>query len=82
MGWEGGIAAMAVSVAVASCGNRGLAPTSFTGSSVEGQSCSEVGYSCNQTGITLQSPNDHSPATARSDAIVHHCPGPCAGRCG
>jgi hypothetical protein len=58
MGWEGGIAAMAVSVAVASCGNRGSAPTSFTGSTEEGQSCSEVGYSCNRTGITLQSPND------------------------
>ena len=57
MGRVGGIAAMALSVAVASC-NRGSALTSFTGSAVEGQSCGEVGYSCNGTGITLQSPND------------------------
>ena len=58
MGWEGGIAAMAVSVALASCGSGGSAPASSTGSTEEGQGCGDIALSCNQTVITLQSPND------------------------
>jgi hypothetical protein len=58
MGWVDGFAAMAVSVAIASCGSGGSAPAFSTGSDEQGQGCGDLGISCNQTVITLQSPND------------------------
>ncbi len=53
MGWEGGIAAIAVSVALASCGSGGS-----TADPVQDHVCGEIGAICDQTSITLQAPND------------------------